>query len=110
MAEHQQVRRRRQRIFCERKNVLDIYNDAEVIKKYRLDRAGIVSVTSLVSTLDDSGLVPPSPPPSDYFMSSINILHNDVFHALAVLNPGKAYGPDGVSLIVLKNCACILPG
>ncbi|MPC24675.1 hypothetical protein E2C01_017762 [Portunus trituberculatus] len=25
------------------------------------------------STLDDSGLVPPSPPPSDYFMSSIKI-------------------------------------
>ena len=33
-------------------------------------------------TLDDSGLVPPSPPPSDYFMLPIKILRNDVFHAL----------------------------
>ncbi|MPC31160.1 hypothetical protein E2C01_024439 [Portunus trituberculatus] len=32
------------------------------------------------STLDDSVLVPPSPPHIDYFMSSINILRNDVFH------------------------------
>ena len=38
------------------------------------------------STLDDSGLVPPSPPPSDYFMLPIKILRNDVFHALAGLH------------------------
>ncbi|MPC17220.1 hypothetical protein E2C01_010069 [Portunus trituberculatus] len=56
--------------------------------------------------------VPPSPPPSDYFMPSIKVLHNDVFHALTGLNPRKAYGPDGVPLIVLKNCFCVcsLPG
>ncbi|MPC96982.1 hypothetical protein E2C01_092267 [Portunus trituberculatus] len=60
------------------------------------------------STLDDSGLVPPSPPPSDYFMSTIEILRNDVLHALAGLNPRKAYGPDGVPPIVLKNCASVL--
>ncbi|MPC26450.1 Proton-coupled amino acid transporter 4 [Portunus trituberculatus] len=39
------------------------------------------------STLDDSGLVPRSPPPSDYFMPSIKVLRNDDFHALTVLNP-----------------------
>ncbi|MPC73671.1 hypothetical protein E2C01_068007 [Portunus trituberculatus] len=38
-------------------------------------------------------------------MSSIKILRNDVFHALAGINPRKAYGPDGVLPIVLKNCA-----
>ena len=43
-----------------------------------------------ISTLDDSGLVPPSPSPSDYFMLPIKILHNDVFHAVAGLNPQKA--------------------
>ena len=60
------------------------------------------------STLDDSGLVPPSIPPSDYFMLPIKILRNDVFHALAGLNPRKAYGPDGVPPIVLRNCASVL--
>ena len=57
------------------------------------------------STLDDSGLVPPSPPPSDYIMPDIKILRNDVFHALSGLNLRKANGPDGVPPIVLKNCA-----
>ena len=38
------------------------------------------------STLDDSGLVPPSPPPSDYFTLSFKVLGSDVFHALAGLN------------------------
>ncbi|MPC45327.1 Pantothenate kinase 4 [Portunus trituberculatus] len=37
-------------------------------------------------------------------MSTIKILRIDVFHALAGLNPQKAYGPDGVPPIVLKNC------
>ncbi|MPC29983.1 hypothetical protein E2C01_023237 [Portunus trituberculatus] len=58
------------------------------------------------STLDDSGFVPPCPPPSDYFMSSIN--RDDVFHAFSGLNPQKAYGPDGVLAIVLKTCASVL--
>ena len=60
------------------------------------------------STLNDSGLVPPSPPPSDYFMLPIKILRNDVFHALAGLNLHKAYGLHGVPLIVLQNCASLL--
>ncbi|MPC26144.1 hypothetical protein E2C01_019277 [Portunus trituberculatus] len=60
------------------------------------------------STLDDSRLVPPSPPPSDYFIPSIKVLHNDVFHVHAALKPRKAYGPDGVPPIVLKNCASVL--
>ena len=57
------------------------------------------------STLDDSGLIPPSPPPSDYFMPNIKILRNDVLHTLSGLNLRKANGPDGVPPIVLKNCA-----
>ena len=60
------------------------------------------------STLDDSGTVPPSSPHFNYFMSNINILRNDVSRALADLNPRKAYGPDGVPSIVLKNCASVL--
>ncbi|XP_063864361.1 uncharacterized protein LOC135102784 isoform X1 [Scylla paramamosain] len=60
------------------------------------------------STLDDSGLVPLFPPLSDYFMLPIKILRNDVFHAIAGLNPWKAYGPDGVPPIVLLNCASVL--
>ena len=60
------------------------------------------------STLDDSGHVPPSPPPSDYVLPSIKILRNDVFHALSGLDPRKAYGPDGIPPIVLKNCAHVL--
>ena len=60
------------------------------------------------STLDDFGLVPPSPPPSDYFMLPIKILRNYVFHALAGINPRKARGSDAVSPIVLRNCASVL--
>ncbi|MPC33345.1 hypothetical protein E2C01_026693 [Portunus trituberculatus] len=36
-------------------------------------------------------------------MSSIKILRNDVY-----LNPRKAYGPEGIPLIVLKYCASVL--
>ncbi|MPC41964.1 hypothetical protein E2C01_035575 [Portunus trituberculatus] len=46
---------------------------------------------------------PPSPAPSDYFMSSIKILRNDVFHAHAGLNPWEAYGSDRALPIVLKK-------
>ena len=60
------------------------------------------------SSLDDSGLVPPSPPPFDYTMPLIKILRNDVFHALSGLDPRKACGPDGVPPIVLRNCASVL--
>ena len=59
-------------------------------------------------TLNDFGLVPPSPLLSDYFMLPIEILRIDVFHAFAGLNPRKAYGPDGVPPIVLRNCASVL--
>ncbi len=41
-------------------------------------------------------------------MPVIKILPNDVFYALSGLNPQKAYGPDGVPPIVLKNCAFVL--
>ncbi|MPC33155.1 hypothetical protein E2C01_026498 [Portunus trituberculatus] len=37
-------------------------------------------------------------------MPSIKVHRNDVFHALAGLNPRKAYGPYRVLRIVLKNC------
>ena len=45
----------------------------------------------------------------DYFMPKVNIFQNDVFHTLSELNPQRAYGPDGVPPIVLKNCASVLP-
>jgi len=60
------------------------------------------------STLDDSGLIPPTHPLSDFAMPAIKILKNDVFYALSGLNSRKAYGPDGVPPIVLKNCASAL--
>ncbi len=41
-------------------------------------------------------------------MPVIKILKNDIFYALSGLNPRKAYGPDGVPPIVLKNCASVL--
>ena len=34
------------------------------------------------STLDDTGHIPSTPPPSDNFIPKIKILHYDVFHAL----------------------------
>ncbi len=40
-------------------------------------------------------------------MPQIKILNNDVFYGLSGLNPQRAYGPDGVPL-VLKNCASVL--
>ena len=48
MADHQQVRRCRSRTFSERKNILVIYNDAEIIKRYRLDSEGIGFVSNLM--------------------------------------------------------------
>ena len=60
------------------------------------------------STLDDSGHDPPTPPPSNSFIPKIKILHNDVLHTLSGLNTRKAYGPDGIPPIVLKNCASVL--
>ncbi|MPC72545.1 hypothetical protein E2C01_066857 [Portunus trituberculatus] len=40
-------------------------------------------------------------------MSTIKILRNDVSHAPAGINPRNVYGPDGVTRIVLKNCASL---
>ena len=74
-----------------------------------ISKAELFSQTfSKNSTLDDSGHIPPTHPPSDSFMPVIKILQNDVFYALSGLNPQKAYGPDGVPPIVLKNCASVL--
>ncbi len=42
------VQRRRLRTFQERKNVLELYDDRELIKRYRLDHQGILFVTDLV--------------------------------------------------------------
>ncbi|MPC62759.1 hypothetical protein E2C01_056849 [Portunus trituberculatus] len=55
------------------------------------------------STFDDSDLVLPSPPFSDYFMPTIKVLCNDVFHAVAGLNPRKPYELDEVPPIALKK-------
>ncbi len=41
-------------------------------------------------------------------MPVIKILKSEVFYALSGLNPRKAYGPDGVPPVVLKNCASLL--
>ncbi len=41
-------------------------------------------------------------------MPVIKILRSEVFPALSGLNPRKAYGPDGVPPIVLKNYASVL--
>ena len=67
-----------------------------------------VETFSSNSTLDDSGALPPSPPPSDSVMSIIKIFSKDVFSALVGLNSNKAYGPDGIPPVVLKNCASVL--
>ncbi len=41
-------------------------------------------------------------------MPVIKILKSELFHAPSGLNPRKAYGPDGIPPIVLKNCASVL--
>ncbi len=63
---------------------------------------------ALNSTLDDSGLIYPSSPPSDYIMPIIKISYKDFFYALSRIDSRKAYGPDGVPLIILQNCASVL--
>ncbi len=44
------VQRRRLRTFQERKNVLELYDDRELIKRYRLDHQGILFVTDFSIT------------------------------------------------------------
>ena len=41
-------------------------------------------------------------------MPLVRILRCDVCHALTGVNSRKVYGPDGVSPIVLKNCASVI--
>ena len=57
------------------------------------------------SSLDDSGLVPPSSP---HIMLEILIFHNDVLLVLPDLNPQKVYKPDGVACIVREKCTPLL--
>lgn len=59
-------------------------------------------------TLHYSGLIPSSLPLSRYFMFSIKIFRNDVFHTQAGLNPRMANGPHGVPRTVLKICASVI--
>ncbi|MPC69217.1 hypothetical protein E2C01_063434 [Portunus trituberculatus] len=68
-----------------------------------ISKAKLFQIFANNSTLDDSGFVPPSPPPFDYFMPSIKVLRNDVFHALADLNPQKTYGPNGSLLLFSRT-------
>jgi hypothetical protein len=73
------------------------------------DKAELFSQTfASNSTLDDSGTVPPSPPPSDLLMPLIKISSRDVLSTLSGLNTQKAYGPDGIPPVILKNCASVL--
>lgn len=56
----------------------------------------------------------PSPVPSDLphpsssCLVGIEFTSSDIYHALASLNPTKSMGPDGISPLVLKSCACAL--
>ena len=53
------------------------------------------------STLDNTGHISPTPPPSDYFIPKIKILHYDVFHSLSGLDSRKAYGLDEVIPVII---------
>ena len=48
MAEAQHIRLRKQKVFRSRKNILDAYSDAELIKRFRLDHEGIMLLTEMV--------------------------------------------------------------
>uniref|UniRef100_A0A8W8LN17 Uncharacterized protein n=1 Tax=Magallana gigas TaxID=29159 RepID=A0A8W8LN17_MAGGI len=49
----EQVRQdlRRQRIFRDRQNPLDAYDDLEIIQRYRLDRQSIISIIDLLHNI-----------------------------------------------------------
>ncbi|MPC79645.1 hypothetical protein E2C01_074181 [Portunus trituberculatus] len=78
------------------KNISDNFTSSSLLPLFHPDGTTAISSVSKAelfsqtfaksSTLDDSGLVPSSPLPSDYFMS-IKTICNDVFHALSRLNP-----------------------
>ena len=46
--DEQQVGIRRQKAYRTRKDILNLYDDAELTKRYRLDREGIMLVTDMV--------------------------------------------------------------
>lgn len=48
MANHGQQQQRPQRVYRQRRDIFNEYSDDELIKRYRLDRAGIIAVTDLV--------------------------------------------------------------
>ncbi|KAK3871987.1 hypothetical protein Pcinc_014581 [Petrolisthes cinctipes] len=48
MEGQQQVRARRRRLYRERKDILNLYDDSELVKRYRLDRGGIILITDFV--------------------------------------------------------------
>ena len=48
MADRQNIRARHFRGFRPRKNVLEMYDDAQLVKIYRFDSAGIIYITDLV--------------------------------------------------------------
>lgn len=56
------------------------------------------------STMDNSGLVPPSPPLSNYFILAITIFCNNAFHTLIGLNLQNAYGPYVSSFKTVLPC------
>lgn len=47
--------KQQQRVFRERNNIFQEYTDAELIRRYRLNLAGIVAVTDLVTDAIHSG-------------------------------------------------------
>ena len=53
----------------------------------------IVKTNRATFLLDDTGHIPPTPTPSDYFIPKIQILYYDIFHALFGLDSRKVYGP-----------------
>ena len=48
MAAQHEGRIRRRRVYRERKDILNIHSDAELVKRYRLDRFGILLVTDFL--------------------------------------------------------------
>src|SRR5678815_1711052 len=57
------------------------------------------------STLDDSGIPPPTPSPLRFPMSLPVITHDRVHGILRSMNVRKASGPDGIPPRVLRECA-----
>ena len=48
MADLPHIRIRHLRVFRPRKSIFEMYDDAQLIKRYRFDRAGIVFIINLV--------------------------------------------------------------